>query len=248
MVTFRDHFSGLAAKYATFRPHYPPQLFDWLGEVAPSRAMAWDCGAGTGQASGELARVFARVIATDASSAQISAAQPHRGVEYRVANAEASGLEPASVDCVTVAQALHWFDLDRFYAEVRRVAVPDGVIAVWTYDLVVLDRGPIDALVSDFYWNVAGPYWPPERKHVDNGYRDLPFPFTPIDVPDFSMTDEWSLEQLVGYIGTWSAAARMVKEEGTARIEEFAGRMQELWPGGETRRVEWPLSIHAGRV
>jgi SAM-dependent methyltransferase len=247
-VTFRDHFSALASSYAEFRPSYPPELFTWLASVAPGARAAWDCGAGSGQASVELARHFAHVFATDASTAQLSAAIAHPNVEYRVSSAEACGLDDASVDLVTVAQALHWFDLDRFYAEVRRVTVPRGVIAVWTYNLLIVDGAEIDALVSDFYWNVAGPYWPPERRHVDNGYSDLPFPFEPIAVPPFSMRAEWSFDRLLGYVGTWSASARMVKEEGTARVEHFAEKLRRVWGESPTRNVEWPLSIRAGRV
>lgn len=248
MTTFRDHFSNVSSQYASFRPNYPRQLFDWLGSITPSRELAWDCGAGTGQASVKLADVFDRVIATDASRAQLEAATAHAKVEYRVAPAEESGLESSSADLVTVAQALHWFDLPRFYAEVRRVLKPRGVIAVWTYNLMVIDDGPIDVMIRDYYWNIAGPYWPAERRHVENGYVEFPFPFEVISPPRFDMTDVWTFDHVLGYIGTWSATVKLMDKEGSAKVEALAGRLRELWGDAEKREITWELRLRVGRV
>jgi len=206
--TFRDHFSKHAPDYATYRPHYPRELFAWLAGLTRSHEIVWDAGAGTGQASIALAEFFARVIATDASSAQIASAEPHERVEYRIAAAESSGLPDGAADLVTAAQSLHWFDVSGFFAEARRVAKPDGIVAVWTYARPGTGDPAIDAPLEQFHENVIAPWWPPERRLVDTGYRTVPFPFAEIDPPPFEMTARWTLRELLGYIGTWSATAR----------------------------------------
>src|SRR6266496_3944200 len=205
-MTFKDHFSRQAADYAKFRPSYPRKLFDYLGSVAPNRQLAWDCGTGNGQAAVGLASVFDHVIATDASEKQIANAQPHERVEYRVASAEESGLESGTIDLIMVAQALHWFDLPRFYEEVPRVLKNNGVFAASAYNLLHVEPA-IDEVVNRYYYEVVGPFWPPERKLVEN-FADLPFPFHKVDAPKFEMTAQWSLDHLLGYLGTWSATQR----------------------------------------
>src|SRR5687767_10914248 len=202
---FHDHFSVVANRYADFRPHYPAALFDYLGTLASQDSWVWDCAAGNGQASLDLAERFARVVATDASREQIASAKPHPKIEYRVAPADQSGLPDESVGLVTVAQALHWFDLERFYAEARRVLKPGGVLAVWAYGINEVEGDAANQLVQGFYANTVGPYWPPERKLVEDGYRTIPFPFAEIVPPAIRMEARWTLKQLVGYFGTWSA-------------------------------------------
>lgn len=246
MSGFPDHFSAVAADYASHRPTYPAALFDWLADQAPARRLAWDCATGSGQAARDLAGHFDRVIATDAAAAQIDAAPAHPGVEFRVAPAEASGLDPASVDLITVAQALHWFQLDAFYAEARRVLAPDGVIAAWSYSRLLTDDPVIDERLWHFYSEVVGPWWPFERRHVETGYRDLPFPFTPIDAPAFAMQAEWDLEALAGYLRTWSATRRYLQARGVDPVSALAGELAPHWP--TTRRVRWPLTLRTGRL
>lgn len=245
---FHDHFSGVAACYADFRPHYPAALFDYLAELVPRRALVWDCAAGNGQASLDLALRFDRVVATDASEEQIAAATAHPKVEYRVAPAEASGLPDACAGLVTVAQALHWFDLDRFYAEATRVLSPAGVLAVWAYGVNQVEGSPVNEIVQDYYANVVGPYWPPERKLVEDGYRTVPFPFTGITPPAFHMETRWTLAQLLGYFSTWSATNRCLKATGRNPLDLLAPALARAW-GDVTspRRVVWPLSVRVGR-
>src|SRR6516162_9938876 len=166
--------------------------------MAPSRQFAWDCGAGNGQAAVELAAVFDRVIATDASEKQIANAQSHERVEYRVAVAENSGIGSETIDLTMVAQALHWFDLDRFYAEARRVLKPDGILAASAYNLLHIEKA-IDEVVNRNHYEVVGPFWPPERRLVEQ-FADLPFPFQEIDTPKFEMKASWDLDHLVGYL------------------------------------------------
>ncbi len=244
MRGFPDHFSAVAGAYASHRPTYPASLFDWLADQAPARHLAWDCATGSGQAARDLAGRFERVIATDAAAAQVEAAAPHPGVVYRVAPAEASGLEPASVDLVTVAQALHWFRVDDFFAEARRVLVPGGVIAAWAYTLMHTGDPAIDAALRTFYAETVGPWWPFERRHVETAYRDLPFPFKPLEAPDFDMRAEWDLDALGGYLRTWSATRRYIEARGH---DPVTGLLDDLAPTWTTpRTVRWPLRLRVG--
>ena len=245
---FHDHFSGVAAKYADFRPHYPATLFDHLATLAPKNSTVWDCATGNGQAAADLAARFERVIATDASQEQIAATTARANVEYRVASAEASGLADGSVALVTVAQAMHWFDLIKFYAEVKRVLKPGGVLAVWAYGINEVEGAPVNAVVQDYYANEVGPYWPPERKLVEEGYRTLPFPFTEIAPPGFRMEARWTLAQLLGYFSTWSATNRFIKAKGSNPLEALAEKLGPMWGKTERARwVTWPLAMRVGR-
>ncbi len=246
---FNDHFAAVAASYANFRPAYPAALFAWLAEIAPGRNLAWDCATGSGQAARDLAEHFRHVIASDASTAQIDAAAAHPKIEYRVATAEACGLSDATVDLITVAQALHWFDLERFFAEARRVLKPAGVLAVWTYGVFTVEGEGIDTCVQAFYQDTVGPYWPPERIHVESGYRTLAFPFGEIQTPVFSMETAWTLPELLGYLRSWSATGHYIAAHGTDPVDGLAMELAPLWGDAHcTRLVSWPLSVRAGRV
>jgi SAM-dependent methyltransferase len=242
----QDHFSGHAVDYAKFRPGYPEALFDWVAAQTANHDLAWDCGCGNGQASEPLAERFARVVGTDVSAQQIAQARPGPRIEYRAAPAEQSGLVDASVDVVTIAQALHWFDFERFYAEVRRVLKPGGAIVAWTYQLLRADSA-VDALLTDFYSRVLGPWWPPERKWVDAGYRGMPFPFAAIETPDFEIRLQWTLADLLAYLGTWSASQRYRKAEGTDPVPALGERLAPVWGSG-TREIVWPIVMLAGHV
>jgi SAM-dependent methyltransferase len=248
MSAFKDHFSGIATGYAAFRPHYPAALFDYVAGLCRARRRAWDCACGSGQATLALAERFDSVVATDASAQQLSAAVPHARVSYRVAPAEQSGIEDASIDLVTVAQALHWLDLQRFYAEVRRVLVPQGVLAVWTYGTLRMADPPIDACLAQFAEQIVGPYWPPERRLVDTGYRDLPFPFIELDAPRLQMEQRWPLPHLAGYLRSWSATVRFIERNGHDPVDELISRLEPLWGApSQPRVIAWPLSLRVGR-
>jgi len=242
---FKDHFSRQAAEYAKFRPRYPKELFQWLAGVAPSTQLAWDCATGNGQAAVELAELFERVIATDASERQIGSAEAHAPVEYRVAPAEESGIDSNTVDLITVAQALHWFNLERFYAEARRVSKPGGVLAVWAYKLATVSP-EIDAMVNHYYSEVVGPFWPEERVLVEK-FEELAFPFPEIAAPLFEMVAEWNAEHLIGYLRTWSATQRFMAANQRDPVEEIEGGLRTAW-GNEVRLVVWPLTARVGRV
>ncbi len=246
-MTFKDYFSSLAAQYAAFRPKYPGALFDLLARVAPGRTRAWDCACGSGQATLDLAERFESVIATDASAQQIAAAMPHPRVTYAVARAEASGIDNASLDVVTVAQALHWLDRPAFYAETRRVLKPEGVIAVWTYGIPRFNDSNLDRAMQTFYWETVGPYWPPERRYVEDGYRSIDFPFAEISGPSLSMRETWTLSQFLGNLRSWSAVGRFAEARGEDPVLLAEELFTPHW-GPRARAVSWPLSLRLGRV
>jgi len=244
-MSFKDHFSVQAADYAKFRPTYPQELFDYLGDIAPSRHLAWDCGTGNGQAAAGLASVFDRVIATDASGKQILNAQRNERVEYHMAPAENSGIKSGSLDLIMVAQALHWFDLERFYAEARRVLKPDGVLAASAYNLLTI-KPAIDEVVNRFYYYVVGPFWPPERDMVER-FADLLFPFQEIDPPKFEMAAHWNLEHLIGYLWSWSSTQRFIAANNRDPLDEIRKDLSAAWGDpNRRRRVVWPLTLRIG--
>jgi ubiquinone/menaquinone biosynthesis C-methylase UbiE len=246
--TFHDHFSQVAKRYADFRPHYPPALFDYLATLVPRSATVWDCAAGNGQATLDLAARFDKVIATDASAEQIASATPRHYVEYRAALAEQSGLPDATIDLITVAQALHWFDLSRFFAEAKRVLKPGGFQAVWVYATNQFENKAINQIVQDFYSNVVGPYWPPERRMTETGYRTIAFPFVEIAPPVFRMEASWTLDQLLGYFSTWSATNRFIKANGRNPLEPLAAALAKGWGDPNSpQQVVWPLALRIGR-
>jgi len=247
-ASFKDLFSGYADDYSKYRPGYPPALFDALAALCASRERAWDCGTGNGQAAVELSRRFHRVVATDPSEQQLAAAPPVDNVEYRIAPAERSGLPDASVDLVTVAQALHWFHFDAFFAEVRRVSRPGGLLAVWSYGFMEVAPA-VDALVLRLYHDVVGPYWQPERRHVEEGYRSIPFPFAEVQAPRVEMTVRWSFTQLIGYLRTWSAVRDYQRARGDDPVAALGDELLRAWgPPAEERAVTWPLAVRVFRV
>lgn len=245
--SFKDYFSDRAAEYARFRPRYPAGLFSALAQLAQRRDLAWDCGTGNGQAAVGLAAHFAQVAATDASPEQLAHAEPHARVSYRQGLETDSGLADRSVDLVTVAQALHWFDVGAFYAEVRRVLRPNGVVAVWCYDLARA-AGEIDPLIVRFAYETVGPYWAPERRHVRAGYRDLPFPFDELPFPQCTMERRLTLTELSGYLDTWSAVRRYREAVGADPVAPLIAALEPVWGDPSApRALHWPVLGRVGR-
>jgi len=248
-MTFKDHFSATAASYARYRPQYPPALFDFVVGLCDQRRVVWDCATGNGQAALAFAQHFDHVIATDASATQIANAVPHPNITYRVATADESEIADASVDLITVAQALHWFDLHRFFLEVRRVAMPGAAIAVWSYDDPILDDPSLDAVLQQFNGQTLGTYWPAERHQVGAGYTRLPFPFDEVPAPSLMLEHQWTLDAFLGYLRTWSAVAAYRAKHGVDPVVAFAKDLGEQWTDPQTTHtVRWPLTIRAGRV
>lgn len=243
-----DHFSSVSGSYATFRPGYPAELFEYVASIATHHRRAWDCGAGSGQASLDLAKWFDEVIASDVSAEQIASAPAHPRVRWLVAPAESTPIAGASMDLVAVAQALHWFDHAKFYDEVRRVAAPGAAIAAWTYAVPSMD-GDVGAMLSDMMFNTVGPYWPPGREYVEQGYRTIPFPFERLAAPSLTLRQTWTLPQVAGYMRSWSATARYIKASGRDPVVDAERAMAAAWGDASVaREIVWPLAIVAGIV
>jgi SAM-dependent methyltransferase len=244
-VTFADHFSEKSAGYARSRPTYPEALFRVLAEKAPDRDRAWDCATGNGQAAIGLARHFRRVEATDASAEQITNAMPAPRVRYSVQPAEQTDFAAASFDAVCVAQALHWFDFDRFNAEVHRVLKPRGVILVTAYGWSHVSPD-FDRELGELVLEPIRPLWPKQNAHIFSGYRDVPFPYERIEFPPMEIEVEWTLDQYLAYIGTWTATRRML-EKDPAFLVRAGLKLAGHWGAQGERRVTMPLHIQCGR-
>lgn len=246
-MAFQDHFSRLAAGYIQFRPRYPRELFGFLASLPERRQTAWDCGTGNGQAAVALAELFDDVVATDASSRQIANAELHPRITYVVAPAEEPPLASQSVDLVTVAQALHWFDLPRFYDRARRVGRGGSVLAAWCYGLAVISPD-VDRVVEHLYHDILGAYWPPERRLVEERYATIAFPFEELPAPRFTMTAAWTLAEWIGYLGTWSSVQKYIERHGADPLNEVLDDLRDAWGAAPTRQVEWPLSLRVGSI
>ena len=248
MTGFKDYFSDISPSYRDFRPRYPEQLFEHLANIAPSRRAAWDCATGNGQAAGMLARYFDQVVATDASASQVENAEMVDGVTYRVEPAESTSLDSHSVDLVTVAQALHWFDLRAFELEVRRVCKPGAILAVWSY-AILQSTPPVDAVVEKLYDGILGDYWTDERRIVVEGYRDVKLSLEPLKSPTFAMRAQWSLGHLLGYLSTWSAARRYKDRNGVDPIALIIDEISDAWGDPQSQlEISWPLTVRLWRI
>lgn len=244
---FKDHFSSVAASYSSYRPRYPVILFEYLASLAPSRETAWDCATGSGQAALGLAEFFDCVIATDASAEQIANAHHHPRVTYKVATAEAPGLESDSVDLLTVAQAVHWFDWDTFYPEAKRIIRPGGICAVISY-LLCHTEPAVDRAIDRLYTNITAEYWPPERHYVEKKYRTIPFPFRELAPPEFETSVNWTLPELLGYLGTWSAVDRYKADRESDPLDLIRDQLADAWGDAQQpRTITWPLVLRVGR-
>jgi ubiquinone/menaquinone biosynthesis C-methylase UbiE len=244
---FEDHFSGHSEQYAQHRPQYPGEIYAYLASIAPGRSLAWDCGTGNGQAALGLAKHFEYVHATDASAGQISMAYPHEKVKYHVEPAEHVSLDDSSVDLVTVAVAIHWFNFDEFYSEVKRVLKPDGILAAWTYSLTEISP-EIDVLIQHYYGEILNGYWPERIHYLEEKYKTLPFPFEEILPPSFTMEMTWNLIQFAGFLNSWSATQRYKAQQGQHPLEFIWDKLFAAWGGeNETRLVRWPLHFRIGR-
>ena len=243
---FKDHFSGQSEGYARHRPHYPDELFEFLATLTRKHVRAWDCATGNGQAASALSVYFDSVVATDASNAQIAAAIEHPGVTYRVAAAEDSQLDAASVDLITVGQALHWFDHERFFTEARRVLVNDGVLAAWCYELCTVSDA-CDAPVDRLYTEILRNLWPPERRLIEARYAGIAMPGRPLSSPEFEMRVSWTVADMLGYLRTWSASARYQQVHGEDPVAQIEAALRDAWGEGP-RTVRWPLTLLASRL
>jgi SAM-dependent methyltransferase len=247
-MRFQDAFSDQADEYARHRPRYPVAMFEFLASIAPRQDLAWDVGTGNGQAAVGLAGYFRKVIATDASQEQIQRAFPHERVEYRVEQADAADIAAGTVDLITVGTAAHWFDLEAFYAEVRRVGKPEAVLAVWSYHLPEITPG-IDPVLERYFHQITWSYFPKGIEYVDQRYRTLPFPFEEIEIPSFFIEAEWTLADLTGFLDSWSATREYLRREGHDPVDLIRGELSREWgEAEECRQVRWKLNFRVGRL
>ena len=247
MSGFADHFSRDSVAYARFRPRYPPELFAWLATLPAGRSVAWDCGTGTGQAAALLTPHFDLVVGSDPSRTQLASADRTSGARYFAGSSESSALGRRRVDLVTVAQALHWFDRQRFYREVTRVLSPGGAFAAWSYGLL-RSTPRVDRVITRFYEETVGAWWPPERALVEKGYQNIPIPIAEVAGPPFSIEARLTLDELLGFIRTWSAVGRFIAARGHDPMPELGEALGPVW--GEpavARQISWPLTVRAGR-
>ncbi len=242
-------FEQDGSNYARFRPQYPPALAEFLAGTAPRRMRALDVGCGTGQLTMLLAGQFHKVTGTDTSEEQLSHAVRHQRITYLRAPAEQIPLAGGSVDLITAAQAAHWFQLESFYGEVRRIASPGAVLALISYGVLALGDLRLNRRFSRFYHEEIGPFWPPERKLVEAGYAGIDFPFAPLQPPALTIERDWNLQQLLGYLSTWSAVRHAVAKGRQGILAGFARDLTAAWGDSERlQRVVWPISMRIGRV
>lgn len=246
----RETFGQKSGEYALARPRYPESLFHWLASMCVRHDFAWDCATGNGQAAAGLSPLFGTVYATDLSAEQIANALPAENVRYSVQQAERTLLAAHCANLITVAQALHWFDFPKFWAEVRRVASGDALFAAWGYDWLYVSAG-IDAGVIDPFRAIVYPFWAPNNRMLWNGYRDadIQFPFQRMEAPPFSLAVEWTLDQILGYMRTWSAYKRSLADpHAAAAMDELVKRTKGMAPVDEVFQVRMPLKMVVGRV
>jgi len=246
-MNFEDHFSELAETYSKYRPNYPKKLFEYLASICNQHQQAWDCGTGNGQAAVSLTEYFENVYASDASKEQLAQAPNHPKIIFKNEPAEKVSLADKSTDLVTVAAAVHWFNFEKFYAEVERVLKPDGVIAVWGYHLFTISPA-IDKLLIKYYKEILNNYWPEQFRYVDTRYSDLPFPFEELTPPEFKMITEWNLDQVAGFLSSWSGSKIFQQKKGYHPLNEIWDDLLKAWEDEKEKRIiNWPLYMRIGK-
>ena len=241
----KDNFSTQSDQYAKYRPKYPNDFFDYLGTIIKNKHVAWDCGTGNGQVAIELAKRFTMVYATDISVAQLAQAQQLPNVIYSVQAAEKTNFPNDFFDLITVAQAIHWFDFEKFYGEIKRTAKPNATLVVMGYGKIEVSP-EIDTIISDFYKNTIGNYWDKERKYIDEFYKTIPFPFEEIETPSFSISYNWSLDHFMGYLGTWSAVKHYINDTMQNPLDVIENQLEDLWERDVVKKIKFPLLLRIG--
>lgn len=245
-MPIKDNFSQQGDKYAKYRPNYPKEVFDFLNATLKNKHTAWDCGTGNGQVAFALAKTFDHVFATDISQSQIAHAFHAENISYSVQAAEQTNFPDKQFDLITVAQAIHWFDFSRFYAEVQRTAKQNALLSVMGYGRVQVSK-KIDDAINNFYQNIIGPYWDAERQYVEENYNTIPFPFDEINTPNFENRQEWTLAHFIGYLNTWSAVKKFIQQNGFNPVSNFRAEIEPLW-GSKKREVIFPILLRVGRL
>jgi SAM-dependent methyltransferase len=246
-TSLKDNFSTGSDKYARYRPRYPKAFFDYLYTLVTDRNVGWDCGTGNGQVAAELAKEFRQIYATDISQSQMNQAPPRANVSYSVQPSEHTSFSDDTFNLIIVAQAIHWFDFGKFYNEVKRTGKDGAILCVLGYARPVVSP-QIDAIVTDFYIDVVGPYWDKERRYIDEDYKTIPFPFEEVPTPQFQAEYNWDLPHLVGYIGTWSAVKHFIAQRNYDPLADLAAELGKVWLENATLTVSFPLLLRIGKI
>ena len=242
----KDNFSMQSAQYALYRPNYPTALYDYLFDLVPSKDCAWDCATGNGQVARVLAQKFKMVQATDISENQLKNALELPNVIYRIAAAEEPIFTDQEFDLITIGQAVHWFNFDSFYAQVKRTLKPNGIVAIFGYGLMTIDK-ELDAVVWKLYEQILGKYWDVERRYIEENYISIPFPFTEIESPKFQISASWTFDELIGYLNTWSALQHYKKANERNPIEFVLTELKEAWGDNAKKEMVFPVLLRVGR-
>lgn len=238
----KDYFSQHASIYAAFRPTYPPELYDYVFSTLKGFDTAWDCATGNGQIAGELCKHFIDIKATDISKQQLDNAIQAKNIHYSISTAEQTPFPNASFDLITVGQALHWFKTEQFFAEAKRVLKPDGKLAIWGYSVLSVNK-EIDPLFYFFYNSIVGPYWDAARNHIEEEYTNIHFPFQKVQTKHFTLPVEWTLDQFIGYLRSWSATQKFIKEVGHDPLPAFSEKLQKVWSKEAKKVVTFPIFL-----
>jgi ubiquinone/menaquinone biosynthesis C-methylase UbiE len=244
----KDNFSSQAQIYSLHRPGYPGELFDFIFQHVAKKNAALDCATGNGQAAVVMAEYFDKVYAIDISKKQIALAIHKPNIHYSVSKAENTPFADNSFDCITVAAALHWFDVDDFYKEVNRIIIPAGVIACWAYGLLSTGIKNLDTLLKDFYLQKINAYWDPERKHIDEAYKNIPFPFKEIANPGFESVLEWDSSQLEGYLNSWSSVQHFIRKNNYNPVVDLMKEVNQVICEREKFEARFPIFMRIGRI
>lgn len=243
----KDNFSKNSADYAAFRPEYPAAVYPYIFSFCNDKTAAWDCGTGNGQVAKVLADNFTTVVATDISANQIQNAVTKDNLHYSIQPAEQTDFDAASFDLITVAQAIHWFDFDAFYAEVRRTSKKEGVLAVLGYGVFSME-GDTNAILQHFYKDIIGPYWDAERKYIDDHYTTIPFPFEDLNARTFENTYSWTIEDLMGYLSTWSAVQHYKTKNGKDPVALIFDDLQKSWGPNPKKKANFPILLRIAKI
>lgn len=241
----KDNFSIQSAGYAQYRPTYPKELYDFLFSLVAVKETAWDCATGNGQVARELASHFNHVFGTDISENQLSHAVQKDNITYLLQSSDHSTFEDQTFDLITVAQAIHWFNFEGFYSEVKRTLKPGGIFAAFGYGVMKIDE-KVDLIIHKLYRSILGSYWDEERKYIDEGYLTIPFPFQELPVPELSIKTYWNFEQLTGYLNTWSAVQHFRKANLSDPLDLIISELEAAW-GDEVKEVNFPILMRAGK-
>lgn len=243
----KDNFSSHASDYARYRPSYPTEFFRYLNTLIANKNNAWDCGTGNGQVAIELSKTFRHVHATDISRQQLDNALPAPNITYSLQPAESTSFPNNFFNLIIIAQAIHWFDFERFYAEAKRTAKKDTLLCAVGYGRPKISK-EIDEVIDSFYTNIIGPYWDKERRFIDEEYKTIPFPFREIRPPSFSHKLHWSIEHLIGYLNTWSAVTHFIRQNNYNPVDALQTEIQKHWNKDTTKEITFPLLLRIGRL